>query len=63
MKGKAKIAKVDATENGEIAKRFGVNGYPSLKFFPGGVKSDDLVEDYNGGRDLDALESINKIYF
>jgi len=55
LKGKVRIAKVDATENGETGKRFGVQGYPSLKWFPGGTKSDSTVEEYNGGRDLDAL--------
>lgn len=39
------IAKVDATENGESAKKFGVQGYPTLKFF---VKGNAI--DYNGGR-------------
>lgn len=39
------IAKLDATENGETAKKFGVQGYPTLKFF---VKGDAI--EYNGGR-------------
>lgn len=39
------IAKVDATENGETAKKFGVQGYPTLKFF---VKGNAI--DFNGGR-------------
>jgi len=39
------IAKVDATENKQIAERFGVKGFPTLYFFKHGVK----VE-YNGGR-------------
>ena len=30
--------------------RYGVSGYPTLKFFP---KSNKAGEDYNGGRDLD----------
>lgn len=30
--------------------RYGVSGYPTLKFFP---KSDKAGEDYDAGRDLD----------
>lgn len=39
------IAKVDATENTNVAKEYGVQGYPTLKFF---VKGSPI--DYNGGR-------------
>eukprot|EP01104_Vermistella_antarctica_P011033 TRINITY_DN301_c0_g1_i1.p1 TRINITY_DN301_c0_g1~~TRINITY_DN301_c0_g1_i1.p1 ORF type:complete len:3098 (+),score=985.10 TRINITY_DN301_c0_g1_i1:119-9412(+) len=40
------VAKVDCTEQTELATRFGVTGFPSIKF----VK-DGLVYDYGGGRD------------
>lgn len=55
LKGTVRVGKVDATVNSEIGGRFGVKGYPSLKFFPGGSKSDTLVEDHNGSRDFDDL--------
>ncbi len=40
-----KLAKVDATENTEVAKKYEVRGYPTLKFFKMGS-----AIDYSGGR-------------
>lgn len=38
--------------------RFGVSGYPTLKFFP---KNNKDGEDYDGGRDVDAFVTfLNK---
>ena len=50
LKGEIKVAKVDATENKELAARFGVQGYPTIKFFPIGSKDDSSALDYNGQR-------------
>ena len=55
LKGKVKVAKVDSTVEKSLAGRFGVQGYPTLKFFPGGKKSDSSVVDYEGGRDESSL--------
>jgi protein disulfide-isomerase A6 len=41
------IAKVDADEHRELGERFGVTGFPTLKFFP---KGSTTPEDYSGGR-------------
>ena len=40
------LATVDATVETQLAKRFDIRGYPSLKFFRRGQQ----VEDYRGGR-------------
>jgi len=37
--------KVDATENKQSAEKYGVRGYPTLKWFKNGVDSE-----YKGGR-------------
>jgi protein disulfide-isomerase A6 len=54
-KGKVQIAKVDADAERDLGKRFGVQGFPTLKWFDG---KSDKPTDYNGGRDLEALASF-----
>lgn len=48
MKGKVRIAKVDATVHRNIASEYGIQGYPTLIFFPKGKK--DKTEKYEGQR-------------
>ena len=50
LKGEVKVAKIDATENKELAARFGVQGYPTIKFFPAGPKDESSAIDYSGPR-------------
>jgi protein disulfide-isomerase A6 len=52
---KVTIGKVDADENRELGKRFGIQGFPTIKYFDG--KSATPV-DYSGGRDLDSLATF-----
>jgi len=47
-----KLAKVDATENKELGGKFGVKGYPTLKFFKNGE-----AQEYTGGRTADTIVS------
>jgi protein disulfide-isomerase A6 len=51
-KDKVQIAKVDADSERDLGKRFGIQGFPTLKWFDG--KSSTPV-DYNGARDFDTL--------
>uniref|UniRef100_A0A5B6ZJ79 protein disulfide-isomerase n=1 Tax=Davidia involucrata TaxID=16924 RepID=A0A5B6ZJ79_DAVIN len=44
------IANLDSDKHKDLAEKYGVSGYPTLKFFP---KSNKAGEDYDGGRDLD----------
>jgi protein disulfide-isomerase A6 len=52
---KLNIAKLDADEHKPLSKKYGVGGFPTLKFFDG--KSSDPI-DYDGGRDLESLTSF-----
>jgi protein disulfide-isomerase A6 len=49
---KVSVAKVDADNHKSLGKRFGVTGFPTLKWFDG---KSDKPTDYSGGRDLESL--------
>jgi protein disulfide-isomerase A6 len=51
-KDKLTIAKVDADSEKSLGKRFGIQGFPTIKYFDG---KSETPEDYNGGRDLESL--------
>ncbi|KAG1671463.1 hypothetical protein FOA52_003121 [Chlamydomonas sp. UWO 241] len=47
------LAKVDATEQAALGEKFGVKGYPTIKWFIDG----EVSADYNGGRDTEGIVS------
>jgi protein disulfide-isomerase A6 len=55
VKDKVTIAKLNADEHRSLGQRFGVQGFPTLKWFDG---KSDKPEDYNGGRGLEDLQSF-----
>ena len=51
------IAKVDADAHKELGSKYGVTGFPTIKYFPKGNKAG---EEFNGGRELkDLIEWVN----
>lgn len=46
------IAALDATTASSIAAKYGVTGYPTIKYFP---KGSTTPEDYKGGRTADTI--------
>jgi thiol-disulfide isomerase/thioredoxin len=55
-----KIAALDATTANEIAARYEVKGYPTIKYFKKGSKT---PEDYTGGRTADAIVEYVSPFF
>lgn len=53
LKGKAVLAEVDATVEKELAEKYSVSGFPTLKLFAGG----EMLSEYKGARDKDSLIS------
>ncbi|XP_071440699.1 protein disulfide-isomerase A6 homolog [Hetaerina americana] len=50
LKGKVKLGALDATAHQSKASEYGVQGYPTIKFFPSGPKDRLSAQEYNGGR-------------
>eukprot|EP00659_Diplonema_papillatum_P012048 gene12048-18611_t len=52
------IGDVDATIHSELGSKYGVSGYPTLKYFT--QETGTEPQDYNGGRSLDDLDTFVK---
>lgn len=51
LKGKAVLGDVDATVEEDLAKKYNIDGFPTLKVFADGEE----LTDYNGGRDKESM--------
>ncbi|XP_064383274.1 protein disulfide-isomerase A6 homolog [Halichondria panicea] len=54
LRGKAKLGAIDATVHKVLASRYGIQGFPTIKYFPAG-KKDSSGENYDGGRTSDDI--------
>lgn len=53
------VAKVDADKHKELGERYGVQGFPTIKFFASGAGKS--AADYNGGREAnDFIQFLNQ---
>lgn len=50
LKGKVKLGALDATVHTTKANQYGIQGFPTIKYFPAGAKTASSAEDYDGGR-------------
>lgn len=50
------IADVDCTIEKDLCSKFGVRGYPTIKYFTGDTAADG--DKYEGGRDFDSLKTF-----
>jgi protein disulfide-isomerase A6 len=50
LKGKVKMATVDATVHTVVSGKFNIRGFPTIKWFPAGKKTLKDAADYDGGR-------------
>ena len=55
---KVKLGALDATVHSRKAAEYGIQGYPTIKYFPAGKKiSSSSAEEYNGGRTANDIVS------
>ncbi|CAH8834362.1 unnamed protein product [Trichobilharzia szidati] len=54
LKGVVKVGALDSTVHSQMTQKYGIRGFPTIKFFPAGPKTDDPI-DYDGGRTSEAI--------
>jgi protein disulfide-isomerase-like protein len=54
--GPVEIIAIDCDENKEIAKKYGIQGFPTFKYFPNGLEG--ASQDYNGERTADDFKEF-----
>ncbi|OON17010.1 protein disulfide-isomerase domain protein [Opisthorchis viverrini] len=55
LKGVMKVGAVDATVHNQLSQKYGIRGFPTIKFFPAGSKKNTDPVDYDGGRTSDDI--------
>ncbi|ODQ82058.1 hypothetical protein BABINDRAFT_23667, partial [Babjeviella inositovora NRRL Y-12698] len=52
------VVKIDGDKYGKYAKRYSIEGYPTIKLFKnGGLKPEDIIE-FEGSRDMESMRSF-----
>lgn len=55
---KVKIKSIDCDENKELAKKHNVDGFPTIKYFPDGMKNTSSAIVYDGERTLPGFKDF-----
>lgn len=50
-----RMVKINCDENEDLAKKFGIQGFPTIKFLPYGLNNPKSIVDYQGERKGEAL--------
>ncbi|KAG1663666.1 Protein disulfide-isomerase A6 [Nymphon striatum] len=55
LEGKVKLGALDADSMKVMGQKFGIQGFPTIKFFRAGKKTFDSAEEFTGGRTADDI--------
>lgn len=56
LKGKAKVASLDASQNRQFDAMYELKGYPTIVMVPPGLKNEKVFIKYDGARIVDRME-------